>query len=177
MHPTSNDFAGQRCSIISNQFLTLIVIEIRFPSVPNIEICTQYLMSQIICSWEIKVRNQSLCKYWWKHIFIFKVLFLVYTTYIICIAWIHQPAIEIIIHMKTVFTFVVQEREDSLQMNVNFYSWLSHSICEYIFLIYVILHIKVSLDSQNWSQNCENVVNLPHIDRPVNMKMICKKLS
>lgn len=123
MHPTSNDFAGQRCSIISNQFLTLIVIEIRFPSVPNIEICTQYLMSQIICSWEIKVRNQSLCKYWWKHIFIFKVLFLVYTTYIICIAWIHQPAIEIIIHMKTVFTFVVQEREDSLQMNVNFYSW------------------------------------------------------
>lgn len=60
-----------------------------------------------------------------------------------------QPAIEIIIHMKTVFTFVVQEREDSLQMNVNFYSWLSHSICEYIFLIYVILHIKVSLDSQN----------------------------
>lgn len=134
-------------------------------------------MSQIICSWEIKVWKQSLCKYWWKHIFIFKVLFLVNTTYIICIAWIHQPAIEINIHLKTVFTFVVQEREDSLEMNVNFYSWFSHSICEYFFLIYVILHIKVSQDSQNWSQNCENVVNLPHIDRPVNMKMICKKLN
>lgn len=34
---------------------------------------------------------------------------------------------------------------------------------------------KVSQDSQNQSQNCENAVNnLPHIDRPVTMKIICK---
>lgn len=38
-----------------------------------------------------------------------------------------EPAIEINIHLKTVFTFLHYEREDSLHMNDNFYSWLMNS--------------------------------------------------
>lgn len=38
-----------------------------------------------------------------------------------------EPAIEINIHFKTVFTFLHYGREDSFQMNVSFFSWLMNS--------------------------------------------------
>lgn len=69
------------------------------------DICTRYLTSQIICSWKITVSRKLLCKYCWKLIYILS-LIIINTTYIICIACIHQTAARVFLQMMIFVVFV-----------------------------------------------------------------------
>lgn len=127
-----------------------IDLEIRFPSVLNIDICTRYLTSQIICSWGNKVSRKSLCKYWLKFIYILS-LIIINTSFIICIACIHQPSIEIYIETAVIRTFVVhmrmasdsQESMDLFQVSENYHHV---QIMTNIFLFCEHIHISIIVD-------------------------------